>query len=58
MRAGEGERGEGRQVREGFECARQTATRMGREDKPTFFLSSSYFGFLIRIRFLFYFVLV
>ena len=32
-----GERGEGRQVREGFECARQTATRKGREEKPTFF---------------------
>jgi hypothetical protein len=25
-------------VREGFECARQTATRKGREEKPTFSL--------------------
>jgi hypothetical protein len=33
MRAGEEERGEDRQVREGFECARQTASRKGREGK-------------------------
>jgi hypothetical protein len=58
LRAGEGERGEGTQVGEGFECARQTATRKGMEDKPTFFLWSSYLGFLIRIRFLCFFVLV
>jgi hypothetical protein len=58
MRAREGEMGEGRQVREGFECARQTATRKGREEKPSFFLLSSYLGFLIRMRVLFLFVLV
>ena len=50
----EGQRGEDRQVREGFECARQTATRKGREGKGTFFLSSKFLGFLFRIRFIRY----
>jgi hypothetical protein len=53
MRAGEGQRREGRQVREGFECARETATTKGREGKGTFFfLSSRFLGFLFRIRFI------
>ncbi len=58
MRAGEGETGEGRQVREGFECARQTVTRKGREEKPTFSSRAVFKVFLLRIRFLLFFVFV
>jgi hypothetical protein len=48
---------EDRQVRQGFECARQTATRKEREGKGTFFLLSSFLGFLFRIHFIRSFVL-
>ena len=58
MRAGEGGRGEGRQVREGFECARQTATRKGGKKNQLFSLEQFFRFVFVRIRFLFCFVLV
>ncbi len=36
MHPGEGQRWEGRQVREGFECARQTVTTRGGKKKDIF----------------------
>ena len=56
MRAGEGERGEGKQVREGFECERQTATRRGGKKNQLFSLEQFFRLFLSG--YVFFFILL